>query len=155
MYRCAVLLCFVCLFDLDCCCFLSSFSSLIKHDTLYSRQSALPTELPRQLSWLGSNLTSHSTPDEQANHQLSMKDMYMYRCAVLLCFVCLFDLDCCCFLSSFSSPLKHVHICTRFGVWCLWWFHYPSLLLHTDLTVSLFIRCTMRCENWAQPAELS
>ena len=23
------------------------------HDTLYSRQSALPTELPRQLSWLG------------------------------------------------------------------------------------------------------
>ena len=59
MYRCAVLLCFVCLFDLDCCCFLSSFSSLIKHDTLYSRQSALPTELPRQLSWLGPNLTSH------------------------------------------------------------------------------------------------
>ena len=37
---------------------------------LYSRQSALPTELPRQLSWLGPNLTSHSTPDEQANHQL-------------------------------------------------------------------------------------
>ena len=26
------------------------------HDTLYSRQSALPTELPRQLSWLGPNL---------------------------------------------------------------------------------------------------
>ena len=42
--------------------------------TLYSRQSALPTELPRQLSWLGPNLTSHSTPDEQANHQLSMKE---------------------------------------------------------------------------------
>ena len=37
------------------------------HDTLYSRQSTLPTELPRQLSWLGPNLTSHSTPDEQAN----------------------------------------------------------------------------------------
>ena len=32
--------------------------------TLYSRQSALPTELPRQLSWLGPNLTFHSTPDE-------------------------------------------------------------------------------------------
>ena len=31
------------------------------------------TELPRQFSWLGPNLTSHSTPDEQANHQLSMK----------------------------------------------------------------------------------
>ena len=30
---------------------------------------ALPTELPRQLSWLGPNLTSHSTPDEQANHE--------------------------------------------------------------------------------------
>ena len=27
--------------------------------TLYSRQSALPTELSRQLSWLGPNLTSH------------------------------------------------------------------------------------------------
>ena len=44
------------------------------HDTLYSRQSALPTELPRQLSWLSPNLTSHSTPNEQANHQLSMKE---------------------------------------------------------------------------------
>ena len=44
------------------------------HDILYSRQSALPTELPRQLSWLGPNVTSHSTPDEQANHQLSMKE---------------------------------------------------------------------------------
>ena len=31
------------------------------HDTLYSRQSALPAELPRQHSWLGPNLTSHST----------------------------------------------------------------------------------------------
>ena len=29
----------------------------------------LATELPRQLSWLGPNLTSHSTLDEQANHQ--------------------------------------------------------------------------------------
>ena len=27
-----------------------------------------------QLSWLGPNLTSHSTPDEQANHQLSIKE---------------------------------------------------------------------------------
>ena len=45
---------------------------------------------------------------------------------------------------------------TRFGVWCLWWFYYPGLLLHTELTVSLFIRCTtcMRCEILAQP-ELS
>ena len=51
------------------------------------RQSTLKTEhsttqLPRQLSWLGPNLTSHSTPDEQANHQLSLKEkagvMYMY-----------------------------------------------------------------------------
>ena len=30
----------------------------------------------------------------------------------------------------------------------------PGLLLHTELMVSLFIRCTMRCEIWAQPAEL-
>ena len=21
-------------------------------------------------------------------------------------------------------------------VWCLWWFHYPGLLLHTELIVS-------------------
>ena len=26
--------------------------------------------------------------------------------------------------------------------------------LHIELTVSLFIRCTMRCKTWAQPAEL-
>ena len=56
---------------------------------LYSRQSALPTELPRQLSWLSPNLTSHSTPDEQANHmyivymtslvlQISIEYCYMY-----------------------------------------------------------------------------
>ena len=53
--------------------------------TLYSRQSALPTELPRQLSWLGPNLTSHSTPDEQAN-------MYMYThyyvCILHVCCTC-------------------------------------------------------------------
>ena len=52
----------------------------------------------------------------------------------------------------FSLILKHIY--TRFGVWCHWWFHYPGLLLHTALMVSLFIRCTMRCEIWAQPAEL-
>ena len=48
------------------------------HDTLHSRQSALRlsyiVHVPRQLSWLGPNLTSHSTPDEQANHQLSIKE---------------------------------------------------------------------------------
>ena len=42
--------------------------------TLYTLDSALPTELPRQLSWLGPNLTSHSTPDKQAYFQLSMKE---------------------------------------------------------------------------------
>ena len=31
---------------------------------------------------------------------------------------------------------------------------YIHVLLHTELMVSLFIRCTMRCEIWAQPAEL-
>ena len=43
--------------------FLAASGGTRTHDTLYSRQSALPTELPRQLSWLGPNLTSHSTPD--------------------------------------------------------------------------------------------
>ena len=42
----------------------------------------------------------------------------------------------------------------RFGVLCHWWFHYLGVLLHTELIVSLFFRCTMRCEIWAQPAEL-
>ena len=32
-------------------------------DTPQSRQSALPAELPRQLSWVGPNLTSHSAFD--------------------------------------------------------------------------------------------
>ena len=45
--------------------------------------------------------------------------------------------------SSFHVP--RVHILDE---------HYPGLLLHTELMVSLFIRCTMRCEIWAQPAEL-
>ena len=48
------------------------------HDTLHSRQSALPAELPR----LSPYLTSHGTLDEQANHQLSMKEkagMYVYN----------------------------------------------------------------------------
>ena len=26
--------------------------------------------------------------------------------------------------------------------------------VHTELMVSLFIRCTMRCDIWAQPVEL-
>ena len=37
---------------------------------------------------------------------------------------------------------------------CIHSYMYPGLLLHTELMVSLFIRCTMRCEIWAQPAEL-
>ena len=47
-----------------------SYYTFNKH-TWYIHASALPIEQPRQLSWLGPNLTSHSTPDEQANHQLS------------------------------------------------------------------------------------
>ena len=36
--------------------------------TLYTLDSSvLPTVLPRQLSWLGPNLTSHSTPDEHVH----------------------------------------------------------------------------------------
>ena len=39
----------------------------------------------------------------------------------------------------------HVHVqCT-----CI-----HGLLLHSELIVSLFIRCTMRCNIWGQPAEL-
>ena len=35
-----------------------------RHSTLQTERST--TELPRQLSWLGPNLTSHNTPDKQA-----------------------------------------------------------------------------------------
>ena len=70
-------------------------------------------------------------------------------CAVLLYLVCLTLLA-----SFFHLSFKNLYIYTRFGVWCHWWFHYPGLLLHTELMVSLSIRCTMRCEIWAQPAEL-
>ena len=77
--------------------------------------------------------------------------VYMLGCAVLLCLVVCLTLLASFFLPS-PSLIKHVY--TWFCVWCHWWFHYPGLLLHTELIVSLFIRCTMRCEIWAQPAEL-
>ena len=35
----------------------------LESTTLYTTERST-TELPRQLSWLGPNLTSHSTPDE-------------------------------------------------------------------------------------------
>ena len=57
---------------------------------LYSRQSALPTELPRQLSWLGPNLTSHSTPDEQANHvrtYYTLYDGWSIECCIMYMYV--------------------------------------------------------------------
>ena len=84
-------------------------------------------------------------------------------CVVLLCFVVCLTLLASFFLSSaplinmymyMSSHLSLKHVYTRFGVLCFWWFHYPGLFLHTELLVSLFIRCTMSCEIWAQPAEL-
>ena len=31
---------------------------------------------------------------------------------------------------------------------------FAVIHVHTELVVSLFIRCTMRCEIWAHPAEL-
>ena len=54
-----------------------------------TRQSntALPTELPRQLSWLGPNLTSHSTPDVYIHvlyDALHIYIMYSKLC-VMLC----------------------------------------------------------------------
>ena len=71
-------------------------------------------------------------------------------CAVLLCVVV-----CLTVLASFFLPSHlSLHLYTSFGVWCLWWIHYPGLLLHTELLVSLFIKCTMRCEIWVQPAVL-
>ena len=41
--------------------------------TLYTLDSDSTTELPRQLSWLGTNLTSHSTPDEQRTRTVLQK----------------------------------------------------------------------------------
>ena len=84
------------------------------------------------------NFLTSSSKAHLRTHYLSIDGMYVHV-------ACFFPLP------SHVS-LKHVY--TRFGVWCLWWFHYPGLLLRTELMVSLFIRCTMRCEIWAQPAEL-
>ena len=49
-------------------------------------------------------------------------------------------------LYTIILPLYQLHVYMymymyRFGVR---WFHYPGLLLYTELIVSLFIRCTMR-----------
>ena len=73
-----------------------------------------------------------------------------YPCTtVLLCLVCLFDLAYF-FHSSFSSLIKNMYIVGLvFGVFG--GFITPAF---SELMVSLFIRCTMRCEIWAQPAEL-
>ena len=57
-----------------------------RQSLLGSRQSALPAELPRQLSWPGPNLTSHSAPDEQANYQLSVKEKAGYV-HIIMCIV--------------------------------------------------------------------
>ena len=77
------------------------------HDTLYSRQSALPTELPRQLSWLGPNLTSHSTPDEQANYQLSMKE----KAGVMTC-TCTTYSNSACMIVLCKQKIDDVKSCT-------------------------------------------
>ena len=72
---------------------------------------------------------------------------------VLCCFALFVCLT---LLASFFLPshlsFKNMYILGL--VWCHWWFHYPGLLLHTELMASQFIRCTMRCEIWAQPAKL-
>ena len=82
--------------------------------TLYSRQSALPAELPRQHSWLGPNLTSHSTPDEQANHQLSMYStcIHVYTCTVHACtcmYVC----------RVHACACMYVHVCMVHACTCM------------------------------------
>ena len=73
---------------------------------------------------------------------------------VLCCFALFVCLT---LLASFFLPshlsFKNMYILGLvFGV--IGGFITPGLLLHTELMVSLFIRCTMRCEIWAQPAEL-
>ena len=32
------------------------------------------------------------------------------------------------------------HASTQYGVWCHWWFHYPSQLLDIEFEFTLFIR---------------
>ena len=42
------------------------------------------------------------------------------------------SLNCVVFLCILEGVLKFVyHVYTWFGVWRLWWFNYPSLLLNT------------------------
>ena len=82
--------------------------------TLYTKQSALPAELPRQHRWLGPNLTSHSTPDEQANHHVHV------------------HVVCLTLLSSFSSLIQNM--CTAGRALCLEyrvsWVQVPPTAAH-------------------------
>ena len=88
---------------------------------------------------------------ESHPRQFPTRGSFFTALGVLCCFALFVCLT---LLASFFPPSHLSFVYTRFGVWCHWWFHYPGLLLHTELMVSLFIRCTMRCEIWAQPAEL-
>ena len=72
-----------------------------RHSTLQTGCST--TELPRQLSKLGPNLTSHSTPDEQAYYQLSM------TCTLLASFFHLSLKTC---TSTPADQAAHTHTCT-------------------------------------------
>ena len=72
-------------------------------------------------------------------------------CAVLLCHVVCLTL----LAFFFHFSLKHVHVYIYilglvFGVIG----GFIILHVHTELIVSLFIRCTTIYEIWAQPAEL-
>ena len=89
---------------------------LLEPTTLYSRQSALPTELPMQLSWLGPNLTSHSTPDEHEHvpslvhvHEhdthIHVHDMYMNM------YLLWFSRSSCAFCSRSSCILFSSSLC--------------------------------------------
>ena len=99
--------------------------SLVPHNNLVVHVLCLEG----RVSWV-------RVPPEAAH--FSHRKSYCFGCALLLC-LGFFDITC--FFLPSHLLLKHVY--TRFGVWCHWWFHYNGLLLHTELLVSLFIRCTM------------
>ena len=66
----------------------------LEHTTLYTLDRALYHWLPRQHRWLGPNLTSHSTPDEQA-----------YTCMKTMCILQI--LPYCC------TYITHIYICLK------------------------------------------
>ena len=110
----------------------AQISHLIVH-LMNTRQSALPTELPRQLSWLGPNLTSHSTPDEQAVHVYMYMYVYTTYCITTCTCTCT-----CMFIHMHTSVSIHVHV------------HVPCITIITCMFMQSVLRASDVASDFAE-----